>query len=383
LQRIDSKEPTTANMFLKNLQLYNFKNYAENSFTFSESINCFIGDNGEGKTNILDAIYYLSFTKSFFNLLDSQNIKHAEDFFAIHGKFSRNDDITEVSCIQKKNSKKQFKVNGKEYDRLADHIGEFPLVMVSPYDRDLINEGSDVRRKYIDSVISQFDRFYLDDLITYNKALAQRNALLRQFSEKNYFDLSALEIYQQQMELPAKQIFEKRSKFFEGFIPVFRHYFDFISNGKEIVDINYNSDLSSNSLDELFSNNIKRDLFLRYTTCGIHKDDLDFLIGGLPVKKFGSQGQQKSFLIALKLAQFEYTKNIKGYNPILLFDDIFDKLDFKRVLQIINLVSGNSFGQVFITDTQPERINMIFKDSNPDHLIYTVVNGSAKIQEVR
>lgn len=367
-------------MFLKNLQLYNFKNYKENSFAFSSSINCFIGDNGEGKTNVLDAIYYLSFTKSYFNLLDSQNIKHEEDFFAIHGKFQRdNDQIEDVSCIQKRNSKKQFRINGKDYDRLADHIGEFPLVMVSPYDRDLINEGSDVRRKYIDSVISQFDRSYLEDLITYNKALAQRNALLKQLNEKPYTDNLTLEIYTDQMTEPANRIFQKREEFLQGFILVFREYFKFISNGKEEVDILYCSDLHKKSLKEIFSDNAERDLYMRYTTGGVHKDDIDLKIGNLPVKKFGSQGQQKSFLIALKLAQFEYTKKIKGFKPILLFDDIFDKLDFNRVQQIINLVGSNNFGQVFITDTQSERINMIFKDNSQNHLIYEVINGTASV----
>lgn len=368
-------------MFLKNLQLYNFKNYTENSFSFSQNINCFIGDNGEGKTNVLDAIYYLSFTRSYFNLLDNQNIRHNEDFFAIHGKFERNNaNLDDVSCIQRRNAKKQFRINGKDYERLADHIGEFPLVMVSPNDRDLINEGSDIRRKYIDSVISQFDRSYLNDLLVYNKALIQRNVLLKHFNEKRYYDADSIDIYLKQMEEPAARIYEKRNQFLEGFIPVFRQYFNFISNGKEIVDIIYYSHLSENSLTEIFEQHRERDLTMKYTMGGIHKDNLDFTIGELPIKKFGSQGQQKSFLIALKLAQFEYTSNIKGYKPILLFDDIFDKLDFKRVSQIIELVSGNSFGQVFITDAQPERINMIFNESDKDHLIFKVVNGTAIVQ---
>ncbi len=367
-------------MYLKNLQLFNFKNYSENSFTFSEGINCFIGDNGAGKTNILDAIYYLSLTKSYFNLLDNQNIKHGEEFFAIHGKFARNSHLDEVSCIQRRNAKKQFRMNGKDYERMVDHIGEFPLVLVSPYDRDLINEGSDIRRKYIDSVISQFDKNYLNDLVIYNKALFQRNALLRHFSEKNYFDRASLEIYDKQMEAPAARIYEKRDEFLKGFIPVFRRYFEFISNGKEVVDIVYLSGLSGNTLAEILELNLERDRTLRYTSGGIHKDDLDFLIGDLPVKKFGSQGQQKSFLIALKLAQFEYTKNTKGFKPVLLFDDIFDKLDYKRVSQIINMVGGNSFGQVFITDTQPERINMLFSGSSQEHLIFNVNDGKATQQ---
>jgi DNA replication and repair protein RecF len=365
-------------MFIRNLQLYNFKNYQENSFNFSDSINCFIGDNGAGKTNILDAIYYLSFTKSYFNLLDSQNIKHDQDFFAIHGKFfHENGDFDDVSCVQKRNSKKQFRINGKDYDRLADHIGIFPLVMVSPYDRDLINDGSEIRRKYIDSVISQFDRSYLEDLITYNKALMQRNFLLKRMSENRSFDSSTLEIYGEQMNEPANRIYQKRISFLNGFISVFRDYFSFISNNKEHVDIVYKSDLQERTLPEIFRDNTERDIYLKYTTGGVHKDDIELKIGNLPVKKYGSQGQQKSFLIALKLAQFEYTKNVKGFKPILLFDDIFDKLDFKRVSQIINLVGGDNFGQVFITDTQPERINMIFRNSSHNHLIYSVDNGNA------
>lgn len=365
-------------MFLKTLQLYNFKNYSENFFSFSDNINCFIGDNGEGKTNILDAIHYLAFTKSYFNTLDNQNIKHNQDYFAIHGKFQSDSDyIMDVSCIQKRNSKKQFKANGKEYERFADHIGILPLVMVSPYDNDLINEGSETRRKYLNSVISQFDRFYLEDLINYNKALLQRNALLKLFSEKNYFDKASLDIYVELIAEPARRIYDKRKEFLKGFIPVFRDYFKFLSNNKEMVDIVYYSDLSDRSLSDLFAENLEKDKALRYTTSGVHKDDLEFIMEGLPVKKFGSQGQQKSFLIALKLAQFEYIKIIKGFKPILLFDDIFDKLDFKRVSQLINLVGSHNFGQVFITDTQPERIDMLFSESNQDHLIYRVVNGSA------
>ncbi|HLN53041.1 MAG TPA: DNA replication/repair protein RecF [Lentimicrobium sp.] len=367
-------------MYLKSLQLYNFKNYSENNFDFSENINCFIGDNGAGKTNILDAIYYLSFTKSYFNLLDNQNIKHGEDFFAIHGKFVRNNHPDEVSCIQRKNMKKQFRINGKDYERMVEHIGEFPLVLVSPYDRDLINEGSDIRRKYIDSVISQFDKHYLNDLVIYNKALFQRNALLRHFSEKHYFDKASIEIYDKQMEAPAGRIYEKRVEFLNGFIPVFRNYFEFISNRKEIVDIIYLSGLADNTLGEILTLNSERDLTMKYTTGGIHKDDLDFLIGDLPVKKFGSQGQQKSFLIALKLAQFEYTKSTRGFKPILLLDDIFDKLDYKRVSQIIEMVGDHNFGQVFITDTQPERIDMLFSGSIQDHLIFNVTEGKATLQ---
>ena len=363
-------------MYLRKLTLFNFKNYSEASLGFSEKINCFTGLNGVGKTNLLDAIHYLSFTKSYFNLVDSQNIKHDEDFFAIHGEYVRNGNgYDEVSCIQRRNQKKQFRLNAKDYDRMADHIGEFPLVMVSPYDRDLINEGSELRRKYMDSVISQFDHFYLDDLITYNKSLAQRNALLKDFAEKRYFDRTSLEIWDEQMLGPAARIFARRNVFIEGFLPVFRKYFEFISNGRDVVDIDYNSDLSSNDMKTLLNTNQQRDLGARYTTAGIHKDDLEFTIGGYPVKKFGSQGQQKSFVLAIKLAQFDYTQGIKGFKPVLLLDDIFDKLDSSRVSQLINLVGDNSFGQVFITDTQPERVNKIFETTSIDHRIFEVKDG--------
>jgi len=369
-------------MFLKKLTLFNFKNFGEASLEFSEKINCFTGPNGAGKTNLLDAIHYLSFTKSYFNLIDSQNIRHHDDFFAIHGQFVRNGSIPDdVSCIQKRNYKKQVKINTKEYERMADHIGEFPLVMVSPYDRDLINEGSELRRKYIDSVISQFDRLYLEDLIVYNKALAQRNALLKLFGEKRYFDDTSLEIWDEQMKGPASRIFARRREFLDGFLPVFGRYFEFISQGKEQVDILYHSDLSVSAMDQLLKENLQRDLAARYTTTGIHKDDLEFLIDGYPVKKFGSQGQQKSFVVAIKLAQFEYTRSVKEYKPILLFDDIFDKLDSDRVDRIVNLVGDNSFGQVFITDTQPERIDHIFTNAKTEHRIFGVDSGKVSIIE--
>lgn len=363
-------------MYLRKLTLFNFKNYSEASLGFSEKINCFTGLNGVGKTNLLDAIHYLSFTKSYFNLVDSQNIKHNEDFFAIHGEYVRNGNgHDEVSCIQRRNQKKQFRLNSKDYERMADHIGEYPLVMVSPYDRDLINEGSELRRKYMDSVISQFDHFYLNDLITYNKSLAQRNALLKDFSEKHYFDRTSLEIWDEQMLGPAARIFARRNVFIEGFLPVFRKYFEFISNGRDVVDIGYNSDLASSDMKTLLNFNQQRDLGARYTTAGIHKDDLEFTIGGYPVKKFGSQGQQKSFVLAIKLAQFDYTQGIKSFKPVLLLDDIFDKLDSSRVSQLINLVGDNSFGQVFITDTQPERVNKIFESTSIDHRIFEVKDG--------
>jgi DNA replication and repair protein RecF len=360
-------------MFLKKIALVNFKNYGTAEYTFTERINCFVGNNGVGKTNLLDAIYYLSFCKSYFNAIDSQNIRHGEDYFSILGAYLKNDGQSDhLQCIQKRNSRKKFTLNKKEYDRFADHIGNFPLVMISPYDRDLINDGSEIRRKYIDGVISQFDHLYLDDLISYQKSLFQRNYLLKSFSEKRYFESSLLEPWNNQLIQLGKKIHEKRREFLEQFIPVFRHYFGFISCSDESVDIVYQSQLNEAGMEELLAANLERDRATQFTTTGIHKDELDFRLSGHAIKKTGSQGQQKSFVIAIRLAQFEYTKNKKGYKPVLLLDDIFDKLDDLRVEQLIRLVGENNFGQVFITDTSGERIRTIFGRSGIDYKIFTI-----------
>ncbi len=344
---------------------------------FSDKINCFVGNNGAGKTNLLDAIYYLSFTKSYFNSIDQQNIRHGEAFFAIHGTFQRNGSLpNQVSCIQKAGFKKQFRINQKDYERISEHIGLFPCVMVSPYDRDLINEGSDMRRKFIDAVISQFDKPYLDSLIRYNRLLEQRNGLLKQFAERRQTDMGLLLLIDEQMMVPATNISEKRRSFLEGFAPIFRHYFEFISGGTEDVSIEYESQLSSGSYMDVTGEAFTRDQALRYSSVGIHKDDFIFNLAGYPVKKFGSQGQQKSFAVALKLAQFDFTRDLTGFKPILLFDDIFDKLDPGRVQQIIQLVDNDSFGQVFITDTEPERIKSTFEKVAINHRVFGITGGN-------
>jgi DNA replication and repair protein RecF len=341
-------------------------------------VNCFIGDNASGKTNILDAIYYLSLSKSYFNLVDSQNIRHGEEYFSILGKFEMGGETTDtIHCIQKLNQKKSFKLNKKEYQRLADHIGLYPLVMVSPYDRDLINEGSEVRRRLIDSIISQFDKLYLDDLINYNKALAQRNVLLKTFAERHFFDQASIEIWDEQLIQLAQSIYPKRRDFLQNYLLIFNHYFGLISGGKETVDIVYETQLAGQSMGDLLAATIGKDRIMRYTTTGIHKDDLVFNLEGYPVKKFGSQGQQKSFILAIRLAQYEYIKQLKGYKPVMLLDDIFDKLDNNRVEQIIKLTSENSFGQVFITDTQRERISHMLHEIDIDHKIFEIKSGEA------
>jgi DNA replication and repair protein RecF len=366
-------------MYLAKLKLNNFKNHTEACLHFNEKINCLVGDNGAGKTNVLDAIYYLSFTKSYFNAVDSQNILHDQDFFALHGYYKNQQSVEDqVSCIQQRNKKKQFRFNKKDYERLSDHIGKIPLVMISPYDRDLINEGSDVRRKYLDGVIAQFDKFYLNDLLEYNKAVQQRNVLLKQFAEQRYFDELTLSIWDEKLLQPGEDIYKKRKQFLKEFNPLFDRYYGYLSQGTEQVSIFYKSQLDEKPLSVLLKESVQRDLGMRYTGSGIHKDDLIFMMNGYPLKKFGSQGQQKSFVIAIKLAQFEYMRLKKGFKPILLFDDIFDKLDEKRVAQIVELVSQENFGQVFITDTQPSRINAIFDAIKIDHKIFHVENGTVR-----
>lgn len=368
-------------MYIKDLRLTNFKNYHEANLSFTDKINCFIGANGAGKTNLLDAIHYLSFCKSYFNPIDSQNIRHGEDFFAIHGIYLKNgnENTGKISCVQKRNQRKQFMLNGKEYDRLADHIGSYPLVMISPYDRDLINEGSEARRKYVDSVISQFDKLYLDNLINYNKALYQRNSLLKEFAERRYFDRNLIEVWDGQLIKYGTAIYQKRRDFIRDFLPVFNQYFSIISGGRETVSIDYDSQLHLQEFNQILLESIEKDKAMRYTTAGIHKDDLIFKIDAYPVKRFGSQGQQKSFVIAIKLAQFEYTRNVKGFKPILLFDDIFDKLDENRVTQLVQLVSNDSFGQVFISDTQYDRINKLTASLPIAYQIWEIEAGAASL----
>ena len=362
-------------MYLKELKIANFRNCKEVEILFSPNINCFIGKNGAGKTNLLDAVYYLSFCKSYFGNLEQQNITHQEKFFSILGVYQRNETTETCQCVLERGKTKQFKLNKKEYDRLSEHIGRYPVVMVSPYDTDLINDGSDERRRYVDSVVSQFNRNYLNDLITYNKALMQRNALLKQFSESGYFNRNILEIWDMRMELPAHRIFEIRKIFAESFTPVFQKFYSMISNAAETVEIAYESTLHETPFLELMQQSQEKDRILRYTTAGIHKDNLTFKINGFPVKYFGSQGQQKSFLVAMKLAQFDYIREKTDIKPILLLDDVFDKLDDERVKQLVRLAGSDYFGQVFITDTQQARIKQIFKGHSIDHRIFYVENG--------
>ncbi|MBD0832242.1 DNA replication/repair protein RecF [Aestuariibaculum sediminum] len=359
-------------MILKSLSLLNYKNFESKSFIFSDKINCIVGNNGIGKTNVLDAIYHLSFGKSYFNPVATQNIKHGEDFFVVNGDYLIREKTEKIIVSLKRGQKKIIKRNNKIYDKFSDHIGFLPLVIISPADRDLIIEGSDTRRKFIDGVISQSDKTYLSNLINYNKILAQRNALLKYFALNHTFNKETLNIYNLQLNDYGSQIFEKRQAFLEAFIPIFKERYQAISNGHESVELQYQSGLFEDDLTTLLNKNVNKDKALQYTSVGIHKDDLNFNIESHPIKKFGSQGQQKSFLIALKLAQFDFIKAQSGVTPILLLDDIFDKLDENRVTQIIKLVDDENFGQIFISDTHAERTEKAVKQAHQSYEIFNL-----------
>ena len=359
-------------MYLKKISLFNYKNFSEVNFDFDNKINCFVGKNGIGKTNVLDAIFHLSYGKSYFNPLAVQNIKHGEEFFVIEGEFEKKDRSEIVICSLKKGQKKILKRNGKQYDKFSEHIGFIPLVIISPADRDLIVEGSETRRKFIDTVISQLDSNYLNQLIQYQKTLSQRNALLKYFALNQVFETDTLSIYNQQLDELGKIIFEKRKVFLADFVPIFNKHHQTITGSAETVQLVYESQLFEKDLLQLLQESINKDRVLQYTSAGIHKDDLSFEIDHYPIKKFGSQGQQKSFLIALKLAQFEFVKKNSGENPILLFDDIFDKLDETRVGKIIEMVNNSDFGQLFISDTHPERTEAKIKSTHQSYKIFNL-----------
>ena len=359
-------------MYLKKISLFNYKNFSEASFEFDSKIICFVGKNGKGKTNVLDAIYHLAYGKSYFNPLAVQNIKHGEDFFVIDAEFIKEERDEKLLCSLKKGQKKILKRNGKAYDKFSEHIGFIPLVIISPADRDLIIEGSETRRKFMDSVISQMDSKYLQQLIYYQKTISQRNALLKYFALNHVFENETLKIYNEQLEGFGTYIFEKRKEFIADFVPIFNKHHQTITASQETVQLNYESHLYQNNLQTLLEENINKDRILQYTSVGMHKDDLAFEIDNHPIKKFGSQGQQKSYLIALKLAQFEFLKKQSGVKPLLLFDDIFDKLDENRVSKIIEMVNSDTFGQLFISDTHPERTETIVKSTLQSYQIFNL-----------
>ncbi|SEN17447.1 DNA replication and repair protein RecF [bacterium A37T11] len=365
-------------MWLRQLSVLNFKNYEEAALEFEEGVNAFTGDNGAGKTNMLDAIHYLSLCKSYFNPIDSQQIRQDGDWFMIQGVFEKDSQEDVISCSLKKNQRKQFKRNKKEYQRLADHIGIYPLVMVSPNDAGIISEGSEERRRFMDNVISQTDNRYLDELIAYNKYLQNRNSLLKHRAGGGNPDPALLQVLNEQLVLSGTRIFERRKAFMTEFVPIFDQYYQYISGNAESVSLVYQSQLLQHDFYSLLEQSLPRDRVLERTTTGIHKDDLIFSIRDMPMKKFGSQGQQKSLVISLKLAQYRYLYLHKGYKPLLLLDDIFDKLDDKRVHKLMQMVSDDDFGQLFITDTNAERIKAIFAEISCNVRIFDIENGMVK-----
>jgi len=367
-------------MWLKHLSVLNFKNYTESSLEFLPQVNAFTGENGAGKTNLLDAIHYLALCKSYFNPIDSQHIKKGTEWFMVQGEFDRQDIPDVVSCSLKKNQKKQFRKNKKDYQRLADHIGQFPLVMISPYDSSIVLEGSEERRKFVDNVISQTDNHYLDTLILYNKILLQRNTLLKDAGRRGQLDLGLLEVMDMQLVDVGERIFDRRKQFMEEFLPEFTRYYRFLTEEAEEVSLVYESPLMKQDFPSLLKQNLERDRILERTSQGVHKDDLLFTIHEqMPLKKFGSQGQQKSFLIALKLAQYSFLKQKKHDKPLLLLDDIFEKLDDRRTRKLMQLVSEDEFGQIFLTDTDALRVHKIFEEISQPIRIFEVKGGNIGI----
>lgn len=362
-------------MILRKLSLVNFRNYEHLELECSERINCFTGLNGSGKTNLLEAIHYLALCKSFLNPSDTLNIRFDAPFFVVQGDFTREDGAVDtIYCGVKRGQKKVFRRNGKEYDRLSEHIGLIPLVVVSPSDGVLVSGGSEERRRFLDSVISQYNRTYLDHLISYNRLLSQRNALLKQLARGGN-DGGTMEVLNIQLGDHGVKLYEMRKEFISALQPVFNTFYSVLSGDSEHVTLEYQSVLHTKSFEQVLADAHRKDLALEYTSSGIHRDDLDFTINGHSLKKSGSQGQQKTFLIALKLAEYRFLDTTTGKKPLLLLDDVHDKLDADRVYRLMELVCGPEFGQLFITDTGTGRMHVLFKGRGLPYKVFKVENA--------
>ena len=359
-------------LFLKKISIINYKNILDKEYELDPKINCFVGDNGVGKTNILDAVYHLSMGKSYFNVKNDQLINRGKDYMLVDGVFELNNKNESIVFSLKIGEKKVLKRNGKPYKKFSNHIGLIPVVLISPYDNDLINEGSSERRKFIDSIISQNDKEYLINLIAYTRVIQNRNKLLKQYNRSVDFDLDTIKVYDDQIYKLSEPIFKARDKFIKEFTHLVLEKYKHISDDKEKISIEYKSDLINNHVENLIKDSFQKDVILQYTSVGLHKDDFVFNIDENRIKRFGSQGQQKSFLIALKLAQFDYLKNETGNSPILLMDDIFDKLDLMRVKRIVEIVNSTNFGQLFLSDTDKERIEKVLSSLNLSSKIFEV-----------
>ena len=366
-------------MYLENIRLINFRNYKDVKMSFNDQINCLVGDNGVGKTNVLEGIYYLALTKNFQGTTDLQAIRHEADFFSIIGKFNKDGKHKEVKCQMKRGEKKTVSMNDLTYDRISDHIGIYPVVLIAPNDTDIIRGGGENRRRFVDSVISQLDRTYLDNLLKYNHALRQRNSILKNTHLRDQLDIDLIDPYDHLIMKIGSHIYKARKKFIETLSHLLMDIYSDISDCKEVVSIKYKSDLDSENFNVLFKESLSRDIALRRTSMGVHRDDYVFGIDGYPMKKFASQGQQKSMIVSLKMAQFEIIRTEKGFKPIILMDDIFDKLDDARIEKILNMVAGHTFGQIFVTDARPERTLSIFERIESNKSIYQIVDGKVDL----
>ena len=362
------------NLLVHALELTHFKNHRSSSWQFNPKVNIISGNNGNGKTNVLDALHYLSLTKSYLNTSDGQSITHGESMSLLKAKLERKSSEHILDLGLKKGQKKKVRLDGKEIDRLADHVGYMPVVMITPMDRDLIIDAAETRRKLMDTTVSQNDKQYLNALMAYNRALTQRNTTLKYFASSRTYDAEMIGLYNEQLTHNASIIFEARKAFASELLPLLTHYYQMLSGGKETVGVRYKSTLHDSSMEELLTENESKDRVLQYTSSGTHRDDLVFHLGEHPIKRVGSQGQQKSFLIALKLAQFEITKRHLGMPPLLLLDDIFDKLDEGRVANLLSLVHTEEFGQIFITDTHPERMLELSENLKLNHSTFEITD---------
>ena len=363
-------------MYLKTLSLTNFKNYPKTRFSFSKELNFLTGSNGSGKTTVLDAIHYLCLGKGYFHFSDQNSVKHAESFFRIEGDFL-NEEIHRITCAFQPGNKKELQKNGIIYSRIADHVGLIPVVMITPDDQLLIDEGSEERRRFIDNTISQIDHSYLETLIDYNRVLQQRNAALKSFFEKRKIDRSLIETFDQQLGIFGKKIFSLRENYFSKMIPMMQEYYELLSNHQETIAAAYESVCRNEDLLSALTKSFEKDCAMQRTNEGIHRDDFDFFLNKKSLKKFGSQGQKKSFLMALKFAQYELIREEKNQEPLLLLDDLFDKLDESRSANVLQLISENGFGQVFITDTNEERIKKFIAETKKEFTHCFIRDGKA------
>lgn len=364
-------------MYLENISLLNFKNYPELKVKFSPEINCFVGPNGSGKTNILDAIHYLCLTKSALNFTDAQLVLHKEPYSMVKGAFkTEKDNVSITGAFQ--NGKKTFKEGVNQYDKLSEHIGKFPIVIISPNDSEIVQEGSEIRRKFFDNILCQYDKEYLLNSIKYAKVLKSRNALLKQFSERRFIDKDLLEPYDIEILNLNQFLYTKRKEMIKEFKPIFDFSYITLTDNAENIELQYESQLADKDFRRKFKQSLERDLFLERTTMGVHKDDFKFVIDEQPLKKYGSQGQQKSYIISLKLGMYKLLEKKKRSKPILLLDDIFDKLDPIRVQKLINMLARGQAGQVFITDTDAERTLRLFKYLKQDIRFFEVVNAEVR-----